>query len=154
MSFAEAGTAIPRCIAVHFIHALSRVVNTGHGSVCHQLGQFLLDAMKSSVIVAYNTEHPTQDIDMTRKLHNTLMATIASSSLLVAGIMAGSRAAPEFDTASTASTASVLVSLDAQVEMVANSIEQKEAAPIKQARAVRHRRQSLAMPFYSFAPRS
>ena len=88
---------------------------------------------------------------MTRKLHNTLMATIASSSLLVAGIMAGSRAAPEFD---TASTASVLVSLDAQGEMVANSIEQKEAAPIKQARAVRHRRQSLAMPFYSFAPRS
>ena len=88
---------------------------------------------------------------MTRKLHNTLMATLASSTLLVAGIIASSPVAPE---SGETSTTSVLVSLDAQGEMAANSINKTEAAPIQQARAVRHRRQSLAMPFYSFAPRS
>ncbi len=62
---------------------------------------------------------------MTRKLHNTLMATIASSSLLVAGIIASSPVAPEFG---SSSTASVLVSLDAQVEMAANTIDQTERA--------------------------
>ncbi len=89
---------------------------------------------------------------MTRKLHNTLMATIASSSLLVAGMIASSPVAPEFG---TTSPANVLVSLDAQVDMAADAIEQTtEAAPMQPTRAVRHRRQSLAMPFYSFAPRS
>ena len=88
---------------------------------------------------------------MTRKLHNTLMATIASSSLLIVGIVASSPIAPEF---STASTDSVVASLEAQAGIAANVINQTEATPIQQARAVRHRRQSLAMPFYSFAPRS
>ena len=88
---------------------------------------------------------------MTRKLHNTLMATIASSSLFIAGIIASSPIAPEFG---ETSTDSALVSLDAPTGMAANAINQTEAAPIQQARAVRHRRQSLAMPFYSFAPRS
>ena len=120
-------------------------------SVCHQLGQLMLDVKKYSVIVAYNTEHLTQDIDMTRKLHNTLMATLASSSLLILGIVASSPIAPEFR---TVSTNSVLASLEAHAEIAANAINQPEATPIQQARAVRHRRQSLAMPFYSFAPRS
>ena len=111
----------------------------------------MLDVKKYSVIVAYNTEHLTQDIDMTRKLHNTLMAAIASSSLLVVGIIASSPVAQEIG---TTSTASVLVSLGAQTGITASAIDQTEAAPLQRARAVRHRRQSLAMPFYSFAPRS
>ena len=88
---------------------------------------------------------------MTRKLHNTLMAVIASSSLLVVGIIASSPVSPDFG---AASPGGILVSLDAQEELATSSIDQTEAAPTQKARAVRHRRQSLAMPFYSFAPRS
>ena len=91
---------------------------------------------------------------MTRKLHNTLMAIIASSSLLVVGIIASSPLASEF---SANSIASLTVPFDAQAETAASGLDQldqTEAAPIRHARAVRHRRQSLAMPFYSFAPRS
>ena len=88
---------------------------------------------------------------MTRKLHNTLMAIIASSSLLIVGIIASSPAAPELD---TASTASVHASSDTPAELVAGVIDLVEAAPIQQPRAARHRQQSLAMPFFSFAPRS
>ncbi len=91
---------------------------------------------------------------MSRKLHNTLMAVIASSSLLVVGIIASSPVAPEFG---ASSIASLPPSFDTQAETAASGLDQldqTEAAPIQQARAVRHRRQSLAMPFYSFAPRS
>lgn len=88
---------------------------------------------------------------MTRKLHNTLMAVITSSSLLVAGILASAPAAPEFV---MTGTTPALVSLDTQVQSTANVIEKTEAASTGQARAVKHRRQSLAMPFFSFAPRS
>ena len=88
---------------------------------------------------------------MTRKLHNTLMAIIASSSLLIVGIIASSPAAPELD---TASTASVIASIDTPVELVAGVIDLTEAAPIQKSRTARHRQQSLAMPFFSFAPRS
>ena len=115
------------------------------------VGPQVLDGKKPSVIVAYNTERLTQDIDMTRKLHNTLMAAIASSSLLVVGTIASSPVGLELG---TTSTASMLDSINTHVEMTANAIDQAEVAPIKQASAVRHRRQSLAMPFYSFAPRS
>lgn len=88
---------------------------------------------------------------MTRKLHNTLMAAIASSSLLVVGIIASSPVTPHLG---TTNTANVLASIDSQVEMPSDAIDQADAAPIQRARAARHSRQSLAMPFFSFAPRS
>jgi hypothetical protein len=91
---------------------------------------------------------------MTRKLHNTLMATIASSSLLVVGLIASSPAAPGLG---TTSTARALASIDTPAGMTTEAIEaidQADAAPMRQARATRHGRQSLAMPFFSFAPRS
>ncbi len=86
---------------------------------------------------------------MTRKLHNTLMAAIASSSLLVVGIIASSPVAP---TAEATSTAGMLAAIDTQAESTADASDQAEAAPTR--KPVRYRRQSLAMPFYSFAPRS
>ena len=96
---------------------------------------------------------------MTRKLHNTLMAVIASSSLLIVGVIASAPVTTEFGASSIASLPLSLdtQAFDLQAEPAASGLDrpdQTEAAPIQQARAVRHRRQSLAMPFYSFAPRS
>ena len=89
---------------------------------------------------------------MTRKLHNTLMAAIASSSLLVVGLIASTPTAPNLG---EVNAANVLASIDAQAEIVGDSIDQAEAVTIQRAHAsVQHRRQSLAMPFFSFAPRS
>jgi hypothetical protein len=114
------------------------------------LGQFLLDGQKSSVIVAYNTEHPEQDITMTRKLHNTLMAVITSSSLLVVGLVASS----PITSHDTTDTASVLAAIDAGEQVALGAIDDAEPAPNRPVRAARHNRQSPAMPFFSFAPRS
>ena len=88
---------------------------------------------------------------MTRKLHNTLMAAIASSSLLVVGIIASSPVAPELN---ATSSASMYASIETQAGMAADAIEQTDAVPMQKVRTVQHRRQSLAMPFFSFAPRS
>ena len=88
---------------------------------------------------------------MTRKLHNTLMAVIASSSLLVVGIIAGSPVAPELN---ATGSASMLASIETKADMAVDAIDQADAVPIQQARSLRHRRQSLAMPFFSFATRS
>ncbi|MEO5622215.1 MAG: hypothetical protein ABIQ78_02185 [Dokdonella sp.] len=87
---------------------------------------------------------------MTRKLHNTLMATIASSGLLVAGFLASTPVTPELDAATA-----VIASIDSQAVTASDAIDQQVETPLLQtARSVRHSRQSLAMPFFSFAPRS
>ncbi|MEO6155386.1 MAG: hypothetical protein ABIP16_06635 [Thermomonas sp.] len=88
---------------------------------------------------------------MTRKLHNTLMAVIASSSLLVVGLVASSPVAPDLG---AINTASVLVSIDPSVAMGSVAMERADVAPVQRPRTVRTSRQSLAMPFFSFAPRS
>ncbi len=88
---------------------------------------------------------------MTRKLHNTLMAMIASSCLLAVGIIAGSPVAPEMN---AASSTSMYASIETQADIAADAIVQADAVPMPKVRAVQHRRQSLAMPFFSFAPRS
>lgn len=88
---------------------------------------------------------------MTRKLHNTLMATIASSGLLVVGLIASTPVAPELD-ASTATA--VMESVDSQAEMASNTVDQLRTSSPQLVRYTRHSRQSLAMPFFSFAPRS
>ena len=88
---------------------------------------------------------------MTRKLHNTLMATIASSGLLVVGLIASTPVAPELN---TRTATSVIASLDAQAGMASDAIDQADAPARQLVRYTRHSRQSLAMPFFSFAPRS
>lgn len=86
---------------------------------------------------------------MTRKLHNTLMATIASSGLLVAGFLASTPVNPELDAATA-----VIASIESQAANASDAIDQVETPLLQPVRSVRHSRQSLAMPFFSFAPRS
>lgn len=88
---------------------------------------------------------------MTRKLHNTLMAALASSSLLVVGLIVSSPLEPDM---TPVIGANVFASIDAQAEATPDAVEQAVVEPIQQTRNVRHRRQTLAMPFFSFAPRS
>lgn len=86
---------------------------------------------------------------MNRKLHNTVMAMIASSSLFVLGLLTASPAL------SPAPASAVAASFDADetvaAEAVDNEADQVEASPRRQIR--RPRQQSVAMPFFSFAPR-
>ncbi len=91
---------------------------------------------------------------MTRKLHNTLMAVIASSSLLAIGLIAGAPVVPDMD-ASTSTDVLVSIAADQRMfsEVLPDTAAQPEALPSGPSRATRHSRQALAMPFYSFAPR-
>lgn len=87
---------------------------------------------------------------MNRKLHNTVMAMIASSSMFVLGLLTASPVVP-----SLAHGETVVASLDAgevpAAEAVDDRAEPVQAAPRRHAR--RGRQQSVAMPFFSFAPR-
>ena len=88
---------------------------------------------------------------MTRKLHNTLMATIASSALLVVGLIASTPVSTQLNV-SAASTA--IASIEAPAGIDHDAIDQADAPTSPLVRYTRHSRQSLAMPFFSFAPRS
>jgi hypothetical protein len=86
---------------------------------------------------------------MNRKLHNTVMALIASSSLFVLGLLTASPAlspAPA-DAVATAFDADQAVA----AEVVDRDAKADQASPRRQIR--RPRQQSVAMPFFSFAPR-
>ena len=89
---------------------------------------------------------------MNRKLHNTVMAMIASSSLFVLGLLTASPAVPAL---SPVNVQGAVASLDAEqavaAETVDNDVEATEATPRRHIR--RGRQQSVAMPFFSFAPR-
>ena len=93
---------------------------------------------------------------MNRKLHNTTMAMIASSSLFVLGLLIGVPTAPTQESAS-AQAASFDADRAVAVEHVddqagqAGQARQSDAAPHPHVR--RAQRQSLSMPFFSFAPR-
>ena len=88
---------------------------------------------------------------MTRKLHNTLMAAFASSSLLVVGLIASVPVAPHV---TQASSVNALSSLETETQSTSEAIaEVNDLGPLR-THATRYRRQSLAMPFFSFAPRS
>ncbi len=93
---------------------------------------------------------------MNRKLHNTTMALIASSSLFVLGLLIGGPTAPTQESAS-AQAASFDADRAVAVEHVddqagqAGQARQSDAAPHPHVR--RAQRQSLSMPFFSFAPR-
>jgi len=86
---------------------------------------------------------------MNRKLHNTVMAMIASSSLFVLGLLTAGPASPAFAPA----PASATLASTTQADGVASHDRtgKVEATPRRHLR--RTHRQSVAMPFFSFAPR-
>ena len=88
---------------------------------------------------------------MTRKLHNTLMAGLASSGLLVVSLIASAPVAPPL---ANASTANALASIETQAQTTTEAITQVNDLGLLRTHSTRYRRQSLAMPFFSFAPRS
>jgi len=85
---------------------------------------------------------------MNRKLHNTLMAVIASSSLLTLGLIAGTPAMPTLD----AIVASHAVASFEETPAVPNAAAEP-GEPSGPTRVVRGNRQSVSMPFFSFVPR-
>ena len=89
---------------------------------------------------------------MNRKLHNTVMAMLASSCLLVLGLLTASPlVAPS---PATLDAATAVAALDAG-ESLGNAIytEVESAKPSPRRHVRRARQQSVAMPFFSFAPR-
>lgn len=87
---------------------------------------------------------------MNRKLHNTLMAIIASSSLLTLGLIAGTPVMPSLH-ANPGQTAIATVD-----EVPAAATSDGKAAlkiPRGPTRAARGSRHSVSMPFFSFVPR-
>ena len=85
---------------------------------------------------------------MNRKLHNTTMALIASSSLFLLGLLGSSPAAPELAPSSGMATVAS-PAFDAEHAVAAEAVV--ETSPRRHVR--RARQQSVAMPFFSFAPR-
>ena len=90
---------------------------------------------------------------MNRKLHNTTMALIASSSLFLLGLLGSSPAAELAPSSGMATVASPAFDAEHAVaaEAVDETVEQVETSPRRHVR--RARQQSVAMPFFSFAPR-
>ena len=86
---------------------------------------------------------------MIRKLHNTLIGLVASSCLLLVGLLMAVPATP--GSAPVGITPS-LADLDAAEPVLADAQPQADAAT-PPARHARRGRQSVAMPFFSFAPR-
>jgi len=89
---------------------------------------------------------------MNRKLHNTVMAMIASSSLFVLGLLTASPIVPALG---PSSASFVVASVDTDevpaTGTIADDAGAADPAPRRHGRQAR--RQSLAMPFFSFAPR-
>ncbi len=90
---------------------------------------------------------------MNRKLHNTLMAIIASSSLLALGLIAGTPAMPALDAAVAQDAFASLDGEPAHPEAPAEVAESSLGTPQAPRRVARGNRQSVSMPFFSFVPR-
>lgn len=89
---------------------------------------------------------------MNRKLHNTTMALIASSSLFVLGLLTATPVDPALaPVPSTVASATFDADHAVAAESADGHVDRAEATPRRHVR--RTRRQSVAMPFYSFAPR-
>ena len=86
---------------------------------------------------------------MIRKLHNTLIGLVACSCLLLVGLLMAVPATPDIAPAGITPS---LADLDAAEPVLADAQPQAGAAT-PPARHARRGRQSVAMPFYSFAPR-
>ena len=83
---------------------------------------------------------------MDRKLHNSLMAIVASASLLVLGLMTAAPVQP-----------GALLHQDINLAMAdqtdGNTVSDIDAQSPDITPRPRHRAQSVRMPFFSFAPR-
>ncbi len=90
---------------------------------------------------------------MNRKLHNTLMAIIASSSLLTLGLIAGTPIMPSLQAIVGPSSVATLYEVPAVLETKPEGGEPASTPPRGQTRVVRGNRQSVSMPFFSFVPR-
>ena len=90
---------------------------------------------------------------MNRKLHNSLMAVIASSSLLTLGLIAGSPAMPALPDPVAQSAIASIEGVAALQDAANPNVESPVAARRSAARPVRGNRQSVSMPFFSFVPR-
>ena len=87
---------------------------------------------------------------MNRKLHNSLMAVISSSALLVVGLLAAVPAQQSLVPPPMITLASA-EAVPADVSLLADEDDRTTEAPRRQAR---FRGQSVQMPFFSFVPRS
>ena len=90
---------------------------------------------------------------MSRKLHNTLMAVIASSSLLALGLIAGTPVMPSLHGGVAPSVLAALDQVPAATDTSRERTESTAPDPRRQTPAVRGNRQSVSMPFFSFVPR-
>ncbi len=90
---------------------------------------------------------------MNRKLHNTLMAVIASSSLLTLGLIAGTPVMPSLHTFVASDAVASLEEVRPAPDGKADDGEAASSTPATQTRVVRGNRQSVSMPFFSFVPR-
>jgi len=86
---------------------------------------------------------------MNRKLHNSLMAVISSSALLVVGLLAAVPAQQSL--APQAIEIRIVEAAPADATPLVDSADSTTEAPRRQAR---FRGQSVQMPFFSFVPRS
>ena len=82
---------------------------------------------------------------MNRKLHNSLMGIVASCCMLVLGLIAAVPATPALDAGVGA-----LAGIEATQDTIEQATRADAATPPPRAR---RGRSSLAMPFFSFAPR-
>ena len=90
---------------------------------------------------------------MNRKLHNTLMAVIASSSLLTLGLVAGTPVMPSLHAFVASEAVAGLDEVRPVLDGKAEEGEHASSTPAGQTRVVRGNRQSVSMPFFSFVPR-
>ena len=90
---------------------------------------------------------------MSRKLHNTLMAVIASSSLLTLGLIAGAPVMPSLQAAVTPVAVADLEQELATPDAALGDDAPAATPPRAHGQAVRGNRQSVSMPFFSFVPR-
>lgn len=92
---------------------------------------------------------------MNRKLHNTLTALLASSSLLVLGLVAGRPVAttPSPTTPAIASIAAIEEQAAADAATDAVDAGKRTEPSASQRHGLRGKRHSVAMPFFSFTPR-
>lgn len=85
---------------------------------------------------------------MNRKLHNSLMAVVSSSALLVVGLLA---AVPAQQSLAPQTMISIAEAAPAEGAALVDNSQGTTQVPRRQARS---RGQSVQMPFFSFVPRS
>lgn len=85
---------------------------------------------------------------MNRKLHNSLMAVVSSSALLVVGLLA---AVPAQQSLVPQHMIAIVEAAPADASILVDKAQGTTEAPRRQPRS---RGQSVQMPFFSFVPRS